>query len=73
MWLACFESKTDLSIVSVLLSPVQENEMRCILPTMMAVFPFFSEMAARGGIFCKICTLSVGTYCLGACAIPFVL
>ena len=48
MWLACFESKTDLSIVSVLLSPVQENEMRCILPTMMAVFPFFSEMGGRG-------------------------
>ena len=41
MWLACFESKTDLSIVSVLLSAVQENEMRCILLTMMAVFPFF--------------------------------
>ena len=48
MWLACFESKTDLSIVSVLLSAVQENEMRCILLTMMAVFTFFSEMAVRG-------------------------
>ena len=53
MWLACFESKTDLSIVSVLLSPVQENEMRCILPTMMAVFLFFPEMGGRGAFSVK--------------------
>ena len=72
MWLACFESKTDLSIVSVLLSPVEENEMHFILPIMMAVIPFFRN-GWEGGIFCKICTLSVGAYCLGACAIAVVL
>ena len=53
MWLACFKSKTDLSVVSVLLSPVQENEMHCILQTMMAVFPFFSEMGGRGAFSVK--------------------
>ena len=36
-------------------------------------FSLFLRNGWEGGIFCKICTLSVGAYCLSACAIAAVL